>query len=119
MRTALRLFFLTLILLVPLVSGATSDYYPPRGSWQRAAPQAVGMDADIVDEARLNVAACMNRPVAGRGDDAPADAEISAGLDRGIFDTGAHADLAIGTDLEPRPDPTPDDEHTIHGQIAG
>jgi CubicO group peptidase (beta-lactamase class C family) len=51
MRTALRLFLLTFILLLPLISSATADYYPPRGNWQRAAPQAVGMDADRLAEA--------------------------------------------------------------------
>ena len=46
MKTAFRPFLLSLFLLLPLVSAATEDYYPPRGNWQRATPESVGMNAD-------------------------------------------------------------------------
>ena len=45
MKTKTHLFLLAFILLFPLVSNATADYYPPRGNWQRTTPQAAGMDA--------------------------------------------------------------------------
>jgi len=51
MKTAFRPFLLSLFLLWPLVSAATEDYYPPRGSWQRATPESVGMNADKLAEA--------------------------------------------------------------------
>ena len=51
MKTLLResLLFPILVFLVlfaPHASGDGTDYYPPRGNWQRAAPQAVGMNAE-------------------------------------------------------------------------
>ena len=51
MKTLLResLLFpilLFLVLLAPHASGDGTNYYPPRGNWQRAAPQAVGMNAE-------------------------------------------------------------------------
>ena len=38
MNIILRLFLLTLTLLLPLASNATNDYYPPPGNWQRTNP---------------------------------------------------------------------------------
>ncbi len=44
MKILLRLILLLTVLL-PLSVIAQDDYYPPRGQWQRATPEAVGMDA--------------------------------------------------------------------------
>jgi len=44
MKTTLRACLYTCTLLFVLVSTATADYYPPRGSWERASPETNGMD---------------------------------------------------------------------------
>jgi len=51
MKTAFRSFLLLLTLLLPQLSWATDDYYPPRGIWQRSTPQSVGMNTDRLAEA--------------------------------------------------------------------
>lgn len=45
MKNTLRVCLYTYTLLFVLVSTATADYYPPRGSWERANPETTGMDA--------------------------------------------------------------------------
>jgi CubicO group peptidase (beta-lactamase class C family) len=45
MKTAQRVFLYACVLLFALLSTATADYYPPRGSWERASPETTGMDA--------------------------------------------------------------------------
>lgn len=44
MKTAERVFLYAFVLLFALLSTATADYYPPRGSWERASPGTTGMD---------------------------------------------------------------------------
>ena len=51
MKIAFHSFLLLLTLLLPQLSCATDDYYPPRGSWQRSTPQSVGMNTDRLAEA--------------------------------------------------------------------
>jgi CubicO group peptidase (beta-lactamase class C family) len=36
----------TLLLVLPLISVAAQDYYPPRAEWERKAPEDVGVDKD-------------------------------------------------------------------------
>jgi len=51
MKTTLRVCLFTYTLLFGLLSTATADYYPPRGSWERASPETTGMDAARLAEA--------------------------------------------------------------------
>jgi CubicO group peptidase (beta-lactamase class C family) len=51
MKTTSRLVLLGFFLFMPLVSAAVTDYYPPRGTWERTTPQAAGMDATKLADA--------------------------------------------------------------------
>lgn len=51
MNINLRLTLLTIVFLLSPASHATTDYYPPRGDWQRSSPQAVGINVKRLAEA--------------------------------------------------------------------
>ena len=46
----MRLFVLS-VLAVAVGVASAQDYVPPRGEWERRAPQAVGLDAGRLAEA--------------------------------------------------------------------
>ena len=51
MKPSISRCLFILLLLLPLLSHAGDEYYPPYGSWQRSAPEDVGMDAAKLVEA--------------------------------------------------------------------
>lgn len=51
MKSSISRCLFVLLLLLPLLSHAGDEYYPPYGSWQRSAPEDVGMDAAKLVEA--------------------------------------------------------------------
>ena len=53
MKSSISRCLFVLLLLLPLLSQAGDEYYPPYGSWQRSAPEDVGMDAAKLVEALM------------------------------------------------------------------
>jgi hypothetical protein len=53
MKSTIRQFLFVFVLLIPLTSTATEQYFPAYGSWQRALPGAIGMNPEKLSEAVL------------------------------------------------------------------